>query len=329
MKDIEFTQFRQKGASPKNICCLYGANTELVHSAVRQVSEIIIKDSSKKYEITRISSEKLSKDPTILMDFFSDVSLFGTPRILEVSGLNEKFRKLVNTLIKNPNIQPSNDFIVFSSTSVRRQSQILNDLRSSNYCTIISTYEDSMTRAEIQNFLTFTGIDNIPNDILQALAEIARSYTYNEMKMLLEKLSISCANDNAVDPQTFSEIFEGAEANDVDYLDSLLSGNVGKALQSLKIFLQNHGEPSSLSAILNRHLFEILQHNARQNKMLNFRLQKTLSSAQRKFSDLPNRIEYAMKELQAFECKSRISGLNTHMEIERCFIRICHLFSKA
>ena len=329
MADIEFRRFRQNKVNLSKILCLYGSDNEILTESTRQICQVITKSSSLQYETTRISSDQLIKEASLLIDFFSGISLFGEHRILVVEGISERHITLFNNLLAS-NIPPDNfDYLVIASSSLKRKSKLLEIFRNHPCCTVISSYDNKIEPLELRSLIKDNGIRNLSDSVINSLEEIAQSQTYNETVELIKKISL-LSKDTAITDNTLYELLpEDFQSAHTGHLEALFSGNPQWAQQTLTHHLKDVTDPSALSAIINRQLIDIISILSGQNKVANFRMQKIISSHQHKVPNFISRIEAAIIELHLFDIKSRKNNTSSIMELERCFIRISHLFASA
>lgn len=327
MRDIDFRRFRQNRTVPSNIICVYGSDKDIVNSATKQITAQIASHKPANYEIKNLSSDQIGKEPSILIDFFSGASLFGSPQILEVDGVSERHRSIISQLVHTEIDHPSTDYIVLSSSSLKRNSKLLDELRSSASCTIISAYEERMETSDIKAHLRVAGFDNTSDDVFVLLGETAKVLTYNEMTMFLEKITLLNTGNSITEADINEQLPGEVGSLETDYLEALFSGDSQRAIRSLDAFLVHHADPLALSTMLNRQFLDILSTINGQSKVLHFKVQKIVASSQNRVPDFSSRIELAVKELHVFENYTRTNNLKPEIELERCFMRISHIFN--
>lgn len=329
MADLPVQSFLQKNKFDRPIVFIYGNDDAYIDAVSRSILKNFTDWRDEPVEHDRHPGGIFNQDAAVVLDFFGNRPLFGGARSLTVSGITERHRPLLEQfLAAAPPPAQTNDLVLFSSSSLRSKSKVLDLFRVHDSVRVCRAYQDTLSRDDVRTRLQ-SALGSAPEDhIVNTVAVAASDLPLGLFDDLLEKLSL-LQSDRV--PLTEDDILaclpENVAGADVDLLSDLFDRD-GDILNHLHNHLIAGGDSARFAASLGRQLGDARSISLGERRSIHWKTEKSITAMARRAPDLPSRLETAVIELHQYERRSRAAPHLAAIELERTLLRLKRAFSR-
>ena len=318
---------------------IYGNDTMRV-SDKRQhlIKSLLGSNADKEMRLARISRENLKNAPEQAIDLCKAQGFFPGERALLIEEANET---ITDTIIKAVEAWKDGDAtIIVTAGSLKPSSSLRKFFEQKKNIFAVPIYDNPMTKFEVEQIIAESGLQNVTQDSLTQLMEIASDLQPGDFKQTVDKLALFKLNDKT--PVSYQDIVNCTSTSNEAEIDEVLNAiSAGKEFKVSLILgrLSSQGIlPVTLIIAATRHfkaLFSIVSNpggvNAGATALrppIYGPRREALTSHAQKWG--PVKIKTAIKLLTAADLQLRSSNQQTPQMalVERLFIRIAKLLKK-
>ena len=217
---------------------IYGADAMRVALKRQQVLAALLGPTAEEeMRLTRIPAGDLRGDPALLLDAVKAVGFFPGSRAVFVEDATDTAAATVLTALED--WAPGDAQIIVTAGQLKASSKLRKAFEGHRSAYAVGIYDDPPSRTEIERVLTQAGLDNIPNEAMSALSELATAISPGDFSQTLEKLSLYKRGDDTA--LSFADIEACAPQSNEAALDDVLnvvaegrSGEIGPLIRRLQ-----------------------------------------------------------------------------------------------
>lgn len=325
--DASYQKLSTADIAGSGVLVLFGSDSALIDSAGRDLAQRIAMERTID-QTTRVPAADILAEPNTLIDFFSDISLFGEKRLLWVDGLNERLAPICGELLAR-GAPPSDDVVLFTAHSLKSRSKLLDAFRQSPFALAISCYDVGIDRSGLRKRIADEQL-SIDDDALDRLLEVAQALDPSAFRDVLAKLCLLAEPGGRVGlPLVEQATPPQAVSRDADLLTAALSNRRAALYHLFQNDLQDGGSAAGFLAALGRALASAMSkaRGGRGGPRLHFRAEEAVTRAVSRTSDLAERIERVLAEIHRTETRLRSGSSHEREEVERLLIRAAQTFN--
>ena len=332
MADIDSRRFLAKPRFDRPVIVVYGSDEALIDGVARSLIGAFRRERREDVKLETIAAGDVANTPSSLNDFLNASTLFGDRRILWITGVGERLNKHLQEFL--PTIAESNDLILFSSSSLRKKSKVLDLFRVHDLCYVLAAYETSLSRPDIQRMFSRHTDCRLDDAATDRLLEASKALDAASFEIFLQHTALYVDGASSV---TIGDIDaclpHGLGVIDAEQLEAILSGDRTRILDVWRQFRLNDGDGSAFVALLGRQLTSALSTVGVKSPArggLFWKLEKALDAAAKRLPRIRRRLEEATVLVHNYERGARSSdgGSSGDAEVERLLLRLASLFQR-
>ncbi|KUJ79015.1 DNA polymerase III subunit delta [Ruegeria profundi] len=168
---------------------IYGADAMRVALKRQQVLTALLgSNAEEEMRLTRMPGADLRGDPALLLDAVKAVGFFPGPRAVFVEDTTDVAAPAIIAAFED--WAPGDAQIIVTAGQLKASSKIRKAFEAHPLAYAVGIYDDPPSRGEVERILKQSGLDNIPNDSMSALVELATAISPGDFAQTIEKLSL-------------------------------------------------------------------------------------------------------------------------------------------
>ncbi|WP_377192509.1 DNA polymerase III subunit delta [Ruegeria meonggei] len=217
---------------------IYGADAMRVALKRQQVLIALLgPGAEEEMRLTRMPGADLRGDPALLLDAVKAVGFFPGQRAVFVEDTTDVAAPAIIAAFQD--WTPGDAQIIVTAGQLKPSSKIRKAFEANPAAYAVGIYDDPPSRGEIERVLTQAGLQNIPQESMSAIAELATGISPGDFAQTIEKLSLYKRGDES--ELTIDDIEACAPGSTEAALDDVLNvvaegraGEIGPLIRRLQ-----------------------------------------------------------------------------------------------
>ncbi|SLN59178.1 DNA polymerase III subunit delta [Ruegeria meonggei] len=217
---------------------IYGADAMRVALKRQQVLTALLgPGAEEEMRLTRMPGADLRGDPALLLDAVKAVGFFPGQRAVFVEDTTDVAAPAIIAAFQY--WTPGDAQIIVTAGQLKPSSKIRKAFEANPAAYSVGIYDDPPSRGEIERVLTQAGLQNIPQESMSAIAELATGISPGDFAQTIEKLSLYKRGDDS--ELTIDDIEACAPGSTEAALDDVLNvvaegraGEIGPLIRRLQ-----------------------------------------------------------------------------------------------
>lgn len=217
---------------------IYGADAMRVALKRQQVLTALLgPGAEEEMRLTRMPGADLRGDPALLLDAVKAVGFFPGQRAVFVEDTTDVAAPAIIAAFQD--WTPGDAQIIVTAGQLKPSSKIRKAFEANPAAYAVGIYDDPPSRGEIERVLTQAGLQNIPQESMSAIAELATGISPGDFAQTIEKLSLYKRGDES--ELTIDDIEACAPGSTEAALDDVLNvvaegraGEIGPLIRRLQ-----------------------------------------------------------------------------------------------
>lgn len=323
-KDADVAGYLAKSEFRAPAVFFYGSDADFVDSAVSQAIDQVRKRRKDLSAVERVSIDAIAASPPLLLDFFSEIGLFGEPRFMCVTGLTETHAKILDGLFKTSPKPNPGPLLLLGSSSLKSKSKVFDWARGSGFCELVRAYDAPFTRQEAAARLEELGVATVEPAALETLQRRLATEDPANRAQTLRLIALYAEDGRLSAADLESCLPPGEDQLSGELLEGLLSGDPKATVAWLRRGASSGTEPIAQLALAARALGEA--RRSRGGGRVFWKTENIVKQAARRFDDFDTRLERAVSAAHQLERAARSSEGLIPEKTERLMLQIARLF---
>ena len=189
IKSTDFLEFIKFNLNNYNFILLHGPNYGLVNLLYNNVLNKLSIDINDPFNVSKINTQKMLDDPSILSEELSTYSLMANKRIVLLDLSNTSFnKKIIDSIILSTKTQTNDSLLIIKADNLGGQNELVKFTNYSNQGILVPCYEEEV------------------NQIKAKLINVLREFNLNFSDNFLLSLSSKFSNDSSINTMEFEKL---------------------------------------------------------------------------------------------------------------------------
>ena len=189
IKSTDFLEFIKFNLNNYNFILLHGPNYGLVNLLYNNVLNKLSIDINDPFNVSKINTQKMLDDPSILSEELSTYSLMANKRIVLLDLSNTSFnKKIIDSIILSTKTQTNDSLLIIKADNLGSQNELVKFTNYSNQGILVPCYEEEV------------------NQIKAKLINVLREFNLKFSDNFLLNLSSKFSNDSSINTMEFEKL---------------------------------------------------------------------------------------------------------------------------
>lgn len=247
IKSTNFLEFIKFNLNSYKFILIHGPNYGLVNLLYNNVLSTLSIDINDPFNVSKINTQKMLDDPSILSEELSTYSLMKNKRIVLLDLSNISFnKKIIDSIILCTKSQTNETLLIIKADNLGGQNELVKFTNNSNQGILVPCYEEEINqiKAKLINILREFNLIFDDSFLLNLSSKFSNDSSINTME--LEKLrNFLTNNETANETQLLELITDNSTTNINKVINYCAIGDVKNAL-----FFFNKTLDASVSSIV-------------------------------------------------------------------------------
>ena len=217
------------------------------------IANITGPNAEEEMRLSRMNGADVRKDPAMLSDAVKAVGFFPGPRVVLVEDVTEAMAAAILPILGD--WAQGDAQIVMTAGQLKATSKLRKFFETHKRAYAAAIYDNPPTRAEIETELNRAGLQNIGQDALRDLTNLANAIDPGDFRQTLEKIALyKRGDDSALAPEDIAACAPASTEAEIDDIIDILAEARTQEIGPLMRRLHAQGvQPVSLCIGMMRH----------------------------------------------------------------------------
>jgi DNA polymerase-3 subunit delta len=247
IKSTDFLEFIKFNLNNYKFVLLHGPNYGLVNQLYNNVLNKLSIDINDPFNVSKINTQKMLDDASILSDELSTYSLMLNKRIVLLDLSNISFnKKIIDSIILSTKTQTNESLLIIKADNLGNKNELVKFINNANHGILVPCYEEDINqiKAKLSNILREFNLKFSDSFLLNLSSKFSNDSSINTME--LEKLRNFLSDNETTNETQLLELITDNSATSINKVINFCAiGDVKNAL-----FFFNKTLDASVSCII-------------------------------------------------------------------------------